>query len=343
MQLFKRETGAKYTFLEYLKWWYQEVFIKYAAQNYQVGYYWCIWSLIEPNLEADIPLNRLEKEYLKRLLKRCCALSESAGPLVYKMLRICLNDAVKDELLLRNPILDLPVIKWKKPKKICYTKEEIYRFLEEASKTSNYLEILLALLCGLRSGEILGLRFSDFSYENKTVCIKRQLCKDYGYRYEDGKRIKVQKAELVLKPPKNKYSKRTLRIPEEIFIELEKRKAFIENLRQKGKLQTNDDFICISVYGKVKNDGTLLTSIKRICNYAGTPELTVHGLRHLCITLLAESGKIPLETISRSMGHSNINTTVGVYMEVIEGEEQIQKTITSLDPRNSKESKEVAR
>ena len=48
-------------------------------------------------------------------------------------------------------------------------------FLEAASKNPWYLEILLGLFCGLRKGEILGLKFQDFDFEKQTVRISRQL------------------------------------------------------------------------------------------------------------------------------------------------------------------------
>ena len=45
---------------------------------------------------------------------------------------------------------------------IDYIKRQLKQLLEVASKDNWYLEILLALFCGLRKGEILGLKFSDF-------------------------------------------------------------------------------------------------------------------------------------------------------------------------------------
>ena len=42
-------------------------------------------------------------------------------------------------------------------------------FLEAASKNPWYLGILLGLFCGLRKGEILGLKFQDFDFEKLDV------------------------------------------------------------------------------------------------------------------------------------------------------------------------------
>ena len=62
-----------------------------------------------------------------------------------------------------------------KPKVRVLGKEKLKVFLEAASKNPWYLEILLGLFCGLRKGEILGLKFQDFDFEKQTVRISRQL------------------------------------------------------------------------------------------------------------------------------------------------------------------------
>ena len=55
------------------------------------------------------------------------------------------------------------------------SKSKIKILLQAASKDNWYLEILLGLFCGLRKGEIYGLKFSDFDLENRSVKISRQI------------------------------------------------------------------------------------------------------------------------------------------------------------------------
>lgn len=42
-----------------------------------------------------------------------------------------------------------------------------------------YLEILLGIFSGLRSGEVLGLKWSDIDFDEKSVSIRRQITRDY--------------------------------------------------------------------------------------------------------------------------------------------------------------------
>jgi site-specific recombinase XerD len=52
------------------------------------------------------------------------------------------------------------------------------------------------------------------------------------------------------------------------------------------------------------------------------PHITVHGLRHMYATILAERG-VPLTKISALLGHHSVHTTFEFYLEVIEGGNQI--------------------
>ena len=54
-----------------------------------------------------------------------------------------------------------------KPKVRVLGKEKLKVFLEAASKNPWYLEILLGLFCGLRKGEILGLKFQDLILKSR--------------------------------------------------------------------------------------------------------------------------------------------------------------------------------
>ena len=62
-------------------------------------------------------------------------------------------------------------------KSVFLSAEQIRKLLDQASTTSFYLEILLALFCGLSTGEILGLKYSDLNSKEHTLTIQR-LCTD---------------------------------------------------------------------------------------------------------------------------------------------------------------------
>lgn len=81
------------------------------------------------------------------------------------------------------------------------------------------MEILLALFCGLRKGEIAGLKFGDFDAENKTIYIQRQITSNPIVSKGGSK---IQSYEVIEKPPKTDNSYRRLRIPEAVAEEIKK-------------------------------------------------------------------------------------------------------------------------
>ena len=67
---------------------------------------------------------------------------------------------------------------------------------------------------------------------------------------------------------------------------------------------------------------------------AGLPVVTPHDLRHLCATILLEAG-FPLESISKILGHSSVQTTFNIYCGVVAGDADIRHSIgEKLNPAN---------
>lgn len=140
-------------------------------------------------------------EYMDELLERvsrCCA---SAGNTCRTYLNIAFSDAVAEGYIPRNIIPNTKPYK-RKPSKIrVLKKEKLKVFLKAASNSEWYLEFLLGLFCGLRKGEILGLKFEDFDFDTHTVSIKRQLAYDISM---EEKSNKVVSRNSIEKPQKLK-------------------------------------------------------------------------------------------------------------------------------------------
>ena len=126
-------------------------------------------------MEADIKLKYISVEYLDALLERVAKICPSAGNKGRELLSIAMKDAARDKFISYNPMPETKPYPRAKPKVRVLGKEKLKVFLEAASKNPWYLEILLGLFCGLRKGEILGLKFQDFDFEKQTVRISRQL------------------------------------------------------------------------------------------------------------------------------------------------------------------------
>lgn len=128
---------------------------------------------------------------------------------------------------------DMMPIKRKKPDIKILSYPEMEKLIKEALKHPAYsLEVLLALFCGLRAGEIRALRYEDFNKENQTLRVERQYTNSYCLSdTNDAFEFKYVKEEKA--PKANSY--RILKIPSFLFEEFEKRKKFNEELLKEKK------------------------------------------------------------------------------------------------------------
>ena len=115
-----------------------------------------------------------------------------------------------DKFISYNPMPETKPYPRAKPKVRVLSKEKLKVFLEAASKNPWYLEILLGLFCGLRKGEILGLKFQDFDFEKQTVRISRQLVGNLKLKEKE---FTVTEYAVIDRNPKTENSYRILRAP----------------------------------------------------------------------------------------------------------------------------------
>ena len=82
-------------------------------------------------------------------------------------------DAVENDVILKNPVTK--AVKYnigKEPKKVrALTIDEQKKFLEVAKKSSNYNQFAFILQTGLRTGELIGLKWSDIDWEKRVIHI----------------------------------------------------------------------------------------------------------------------------------------------------------------------------
>ena len=94
---------------------------------------------------------------------------------VHVMLHNCLNRAVKERLLVRNPADDVIVPKIDKKEMKILPPEQVKAYLKAASARGILPLFYLELTSGLRKGEIAALLWSDLDVENCTLSVTKQL------------------------------------------------------------------------------------------------------------------------------------------------------------------------
>lgn len=305
---------------DYLIYWYEEVFSQRIKNTTKMIGAYVLYDLVFPNMEQDIKLRYVSVEYMDALLEKVSHSCASAGNTCRAYLNIAFKDAVIEGYIPRNPIPDTKAYKRKAPKVTIYSKDKLKIFLKAASKDEWYLEYLLGVFCGLRKGEILGLKFSDFDFEQHTVSVRRQLGAN---PVMEGRSSKIASYSVIEKDPKTFNSVRTLRIPQVIETEVLRRKNKIDEERAALMDGYEDnDYISCQPNGRPHNMSSMNIALTKLCNRNGLPKITVHSLRHMFATILIEQG-VPLVKISALLGHSSVNTTFEYYCDVMDENENI--------------------
>lgn len=173
-------------------------------------------------------------------------------------------------------------------------------------------EYLISFHCGLRIGEVLGLKKQDVDLENGLLHVKRTITGDKEGHTILGIRTKTPKAtrDILLTE---------LTIP--VF------EHAIKNMKPNPNdlLFSNDD-------GNVFTDSTLNDCLKRICKHVGIEDNAHnHKMRHTYSTNSYSSG-IDYKVLEETMGHSDIKMTMDTYTDLpIEVQrKELQKYVDSV-------------
>ena len=283
---------------DYPEYWFENIFSpRIETTTRMVGAY-TLYNLILPSMEADIKLKYISVEYLDALLERVAKICPSAGNKGRELLSIAMKDAAGDKFISYNPMPETKPYPRAKPKVRVLGKEKLKVFLEAASKNPWYPEILLGLFCGLRKGEILGLKFQDFDFEKQTVRISRQLVGNLKLKEKE---FTVTEYAVIERNPKTENSYRILRVPKVVMQEVKRRQQLIELRKTDSGIEyKNFDYVCCQENGEPRSLTAMNQALTKICNRNGLPNITVHGLRHMFATILIELG-VPLFKISGSV------------------------------------------
>lgn len=307
-------------FKDYLIHWFENVYSERIENTTKLLGSYIVYNLIIPCIEYDLKIDLVTTDYLDEIVSNASKKTASAGYSARMITIMAMKDAVIGGYITYNPALKIKKYRRPKTKIKVLSEEQIKKFLMYAKDTSWYLEILLGLFCGLRKGEILGLKFDDINFDDRTITIKRQLVPNPNLKE---KSFTILSNRLIERNPKTKNSIRRIKVPQIVINEIIKRKENIEKNKEvyKDNYEEHDYLSC-------QNNGSphcltaLNECVKKICFKLSYPHITIHGLRHMCATILLEQGAT-LAKIAAYLGHTSIHTTFEYYCEVMDEKEKI--------------------
>lgn len=252
------------------------------------GYKRCLRLHIAP-VAGAVPLADLSPAHIMAILAPLCAAGHTRqAQLVRILLRCALQDAVRMGLLPHNPVDAVRPPAHRKQPISFWSPKQISLFLQAQRFAPLYHAWLLALLCGLRRGELLGLRWSDVDLAAGKVDVCNQ-------------RMVIERV-CIDRPPKSAAGRRQLPLPAPV----------LDALRRERRRSR-------SLYVLSHPDGTPYTpqqlrrALDAACAASGVPRLHIHGLRHSMATAALEAGA-DVKVLQSLLGHAHYSTTADTYL-----------------------------
>ena len=215
--------------------------------------------------------------------------------------------ARENDVLIANPCKKSLKSDMGKPsdKKEALTIDVQKKFLEAVVGYSYENQYRFVLQTGLRTGELIGLKWSDIDFENRTMKIERTM----EYRYKVG--------EWRVGPPKSKSGYRTIPLTDEAIRILENQRSKNKSLKLVPMEWKDIVFLCRK--GTPVKNSTYDTGLFKYCDRVGIPRFSMHVLRHTFAIRCIEGGMKP-KTLQKILGHSNIGITMNLYVHITEDE-----------------------
>lgn len=360
--------AEKITLGEWIDTWLKE----YIKPNVRVKSYdkyeGCLVQYVKPKLGKlllrqvrETQLTSLFNELLVSGGKKGTGLSSSTVKATRRYLSMCLEQAIKSDLLLKNPVKQTKPIKLVKAEIKTLTEAQadsltaaayaaalaadreyairVAKAKEQAVKTgkyaqvpmsnivyhSAYIAILLALGTGMRLGEIFGLSWDSVNVTKGIIYVKRSLV--------------TSRAGVNFEEPKTKASRRQIPLSPDVAAELRKYKK-LQDWRKNllGDQWSPLNLVITGEFGGVFNTSNFTSRyFKPLLKEIGAPgHFKFHDLRHTHATLLLLKG-IPVKVVSERLGHSTVAMTQDTYAHVLpEMQAEVVKVLDGMFTRKVK-------
>ena len=222
----------------------------------------------------------------------------------------CLQQAVKEHLLVYNPCDAVTLPSGEKPEIVVFTNDQ-QRALVQASYRHRYgVFIRLDLCTGLRMGELLALKWEDIDFSTAQLHVRRTINRLAKYEAHDGE----NKTEIVFGTPKRKNSRRTIPLTRTMADELARwKQQQVQDKIRAGDKYTDDGFIVTNEFGHYFEQKTFKDYYDRLLKDADIGHFTFHALRHTFATRALERG-MDYKALSAILGHYSVAFTMDTYV-----------------------------
>lgn len=216
------------------------------------------------------------------------------------LVKTAMQDALINDLIRSNPAYKVKPPKKEKPKHDFYTVDELVQLLSVAKGTILEVPIFLAVMFGLRRSEVIGLRWSDIDFTNKTLTINGSVTR----HCIDGKWVDTYSDTLKTEASHSVYS-----LNNEVCKYLSD--LYNHNMNLISNSLDYKEFVCVNEIGERLRLDFITHKFDKLLKQNGLRHIRFHDLRHSILSLLANS--YSMKSVQGYARHANFTITADTY------------------------------
>ena len=255
---------------------------------------------------------------------------------IHKLLHSCFEQAVKWELMEKNPTDYASVPKAEYKKREIWTAEVLFQALELCDDERLKLCLNLAFACSLRMGELLGLTWDCVEISPEAIAEGKayiQVNKEL-QRVSRDTLTKLESKDVilafppmssrtstvqVLKAPKTASSVRKIFLPRTVAEMLTKwKQQQQETITALGDEYQDFDLVIAGPMGMPTEAGTINASFRTLIERNDLPKVVFHSLRHSSITYKLKLNGGDVKAVQGDSGHAQVKMVTDVYSHILD-------------------------
>ena len=304
------------------------------------------------DMEVQAITPRVVDKYIQTLQKTPCVstktrkaraefVSNQTIEKIIKLLRCAFKQAVRWELIGKNPFENTVLPKTEYKKRDIWDAETIRTALDECTDSKLYIAMNLAFACSLRMGEILGLTWKNVHIEDENIAA------DNAYIYIEAELTRASKqaiemlgskdiyhiftplmpntsTRLILKKPKTDSSIRKVWLPKTVAYILREWKKSQDELKGfLGEEYQDFDLVVALPNGRPCENRIIEKEFSLLKQRAELPNVVFHSLRHSSTTYKLKLNHGDLKATQGDTGHAEIDMITKVYAHILDEDRKI--------------------
>ena len=314
-----------------------------------------IFNYIDPligDMSLDEVTPRVMEKYYQSLLRVKPKVANNKQPKneyltahtvreIHKILRCAFNQAVKWELVAKNPVVNATVPKEEHEERKIWDVETFHKALELCDDDTLSLALNLAFSCTLRMGEMLGITLDCVDVSEKSISegrasifidkelqrVNRDVLekldnKDVLFTFP---RTAVSGTTvLVLKAPKTKTSKRRVYLPKTVALMVQERIREIEEIKELLGDEYHDyNLLFANASGRPMEGQVINRALSKLIKENDLPPVVFHSIRHSSITYKLKWTEGDIKAVQGDSGHARADMVADVYSHILDEDRAI--------------------